>query len=68
MKKIIRDIDSNIEIKVTNEDEMFTIFHRLNGWMNLQVDDDYYPMRSKENNYHSYTNDYFKMKYFSWFY
>ena len=65
MKKIIRDIDSNIEIKVTNEDEMFAIFHRLNGWMNLQVDDDYYPQSCKENGYHGYTQNYFKMKYFS---
>lgn len=65
MKKIIYDIDSNIQIEVTNEDEMYEIFHRLNGWTNFQVDDDVYPMSCKENGYHGYTRDYFKMKYFN---
>lgn len=65
MLKIISKPNSNIKICVSNEDEMSEIFSRLNGWMDLRVDDDYYPRRCKENNYISYTNGYFKKKYFN---
>ena len=66
MKKItIKDPDSNIKIEVTNEDEMYRVFHFINGWMNLQIDDENYPMRCKENNWISYTKGYFKKKYFN---
>lgn len=64
MKKIIWDVDSNIKIVVTNPDEMYDVFFRLGGWMNLQVDDDYYPMSCKENGYRGYTREYFQKKYF----
>lgn len=66
MKKIIiKDPDSNIKIEVTNEDEMYRVFHFINGWMNLQIDNENYPMRCEENNWISYTKGYFKKKYFS---
>ena len=65
MVKIIFKPNSNIKISVSNEDEMYEIFFRLNGWMDLKVDDDYYPMRCEENHWHSYTKDYFKNKYFN---
>ena len=65
MLKIISDPHSNIKICVSNEDEMYSIFHFVNGWMDLRVDDDYYPMRCKENNWISYTKGYFKKKYFN---
>ena len=66
MKKIIiKDPDSNIKIEVTNEDEMYRVFHFINGWMNLQIDDEKYPMRCKENKWISYTKGYFKKKYFN---
>lgn len=64
MKKIIWDADSNIKIEVTTADEMYGVFYIMNGWKNLQVDDDYYPMRCEENHWMSYTRDYFKKKYF----
>ena len=64
MKKIIWDADSNIKIEVATADEMYKVFHFINGWMNLQVDDDYYPMRCEENHWKSYTRDYFEKKYF----
>jgi len=65
MTKIITKPDSDIKIEVSNEDEMYEIFFRLGGWIDLQVDNDYYPMSCKENGYRGYTRDYFKMKYFS---
>lgn len=65
MIKIISKPNSNIKIAVTNEDEMHEIFNRLLGWMDLKVDDDYYPMSCKENGYHAYTKGYFKKKYFN---
>ena len=65
MIKIISKPDSNIKIVVTNESEMQEIFIRLNGWMDLKVDNDYYPMSCEENGYHEYTRGYFKKKYFN---
>lgn len=65
MIKIIVKPNSKIKISVANEDAMYEIFFRLNGWMDLQVDNDYYPVRCEENHWHSYTKDYFKKKYFN---
>ena len=58
---IIKVTDTGIEIKVNNADEMYKIFFRLNGWMDLEIGEDKYPCTS---GMVGYTRGYFQAKYF----
>lgn len=58
--KTIKVVGTNIEILVTNAEEMHTVFYRFNGWNALQIDNETYP---KENRVF-FTIRYFENKYF----
>lgn len=58
--KTIEVMGAEIKIMVTNAEEMYIMFFRLNGWMGLKIDNDEYPCDSR----HSYTKGYFQKKYF----
>ena len=58
--KTIKITGTSVEINVNTAEEMQMIFFRLNGWKELEVDGDIYPIDP----YKGYTTSYFKAKYF----
>jgi len=58
--KTIKITGTAIEINVTTPEEMHMIFFRLNGWKELEIDGDIYPVDPHKR----YTISYFKAKYF----
>lgn len=53
--RIITVPETGIRIGVTNAEEMYSVFFRLHGWWDLEVDGKLYPASKNE-----YTRSYFK--------
>jgi hypothetical protein len=58
--RIITVPETGIRIGVTNAEEMYSVFFRLHGWWDLEVNGKLYPASTKDGYTRSYFEQFFK--------